>query len=207
MWCVVGLGNPGAKYARHRHNIGFMAVDAIADYYQAGAFSDKFKGKVARAAIAGEDCLLLKPETFMNLSGQSVRAACDFYKIPLDHIVVLHDELALPIGKLRVKRGGGHNGHNGLKDIDAHMGKDYWRIRLGIDHPGDKDRVHGHVLSDFSKDEAHIVEDQLRHIAQHFAVFFSHSPDAFMSKLAAADTKETAAPARVNHQKKESHEG
>lgn len=184
MWCIVGLGNPGEKYAAHRHNIGFMAVDALANSFHASPFTKKFQGQVSKARIAGEECLLLKPETFMNLSGQSVRAACDFYKIPPERVIVLHDELALPIGKLRVKKGGGHNGHNGLRDIDSHLGKDYWRIRLGIDHPGDKERVHGHVLSDFSKAEAQPVENQLIDLTRHFETFFTHSPEAFMSKMA-----------------------
>lgn len=189
MWCIVGLGNPGPSYARHRHNIGFMAIDALAEHFRADSFSAKFHGQVSRARIGGEDCLLLKPETFMNLSGKSVQAACAFYKILPENLVVLHDELDLPLGKLRIKKGGGHNGHNGLRDIDRVLGVEYWRIRLGIEHPGDKERVHGHVLSDFSADERPLADDFLTKLTQHFDLFFTHSPEALMSKM--ADTPKT----------------
>ncbi len=161
-----------------------MAVDALAERFGTENFSSKFQGKVARAKIAGEDCLLLKPETFMNLSGKSVQAACAFYKILPENLIVLHDELALPIGKLRIKKGGGHNGHNGLRDIDKALGQEYWRIRLGIEHPGDKERVHGHVLSDFAADEKPIIDDFLKKLTDHFELFLSHSPEALMSKMA-----------------------
>lgn len=161
-----------------------MAVDALAERFGTENFSSKFQGKMARARIAGVDCLLLKPETFMNLSGKSVQAACAFYKIAPENLIVLHDELALPIGKLRIKRGGGHNGHNGLRDIDRALGQEYWRIRLGIEHPGDKERVHGHVLSDFGTDEKPIIDDFLKKLTDHFDLFLSHSPEALMSKMA-----------------------
>ena len=193
MWCIVGLGNPGSSYARHRHNIGFMALDALAEHYRADNFTAKFHGHVARARIGGEDCLLLKPDTFMNLSGKSVQAACAFYKIAPENLIVLHDELALPLAKLRIKRGGGHNGHNGLRDIDKALGTEYWRIRLGIEHPGDKDRVHGHVLSDFSAEEKPLVEDFLKKLTTHFEQFFTHSPEALMSKMADAPKPEKKA--------------
>jgi PTH1 family peptidyl-tRNA hydrolase len=184
MWCVVGLGNPGAKHAHQRHNIGFMAVDRMAQSVDAPKFSAKFQGQVAQARIADQPCLLLKPQTFMNLSGKSVQAAAGFYKIPPEKIIVLHDELALNLGKLRIKQGGGHNGHNGLRDIDQHIGKNYWRMRLGIAHPGDKDRVSQHVLSDFAKDEQAPLADFLDDLTRYFPLFFSHSPEGLMSKMA-----------------------
>ena len=185
MWLVVGLGNPGPNYAGTRHNIGFMAVDALAESLRAAGFSKKFQGELSEASLGSDKLLLLKPLTFMNLSGKSVLAAAAFYKIPPEHIIVIHDELDLPIGKLRIKQGGGHNGHNGLKDIDNVLGPNYWRIRLGIGHPGDKSQVHGHVLNNFSADERSMVEKQLEALCAHFGVFFSQSPEKLMTKVAA----------------------
>ena len=183
MYLIVGLGNPGAEYAGHRHNIGFMAIDALAQSLRAGAFSKKFHGELAEASADGEKLLLLKPQTYMNHSGRSVQAAMAFYKLPADHVVVLHDELDLPVGKLRIKKGGGANGQNGVRDIDACIGQDYWRVRLGIQHPGDKAKVHGHVLSNFGKDDRALVEKQLEALAVNFSLFFSHSPEGLMSKV------------------------
>ena len=180
MWLVVGLGNPGAQYQQTRHNIGFMAVDALA---RGAVFSKKFHGELAEISCADEKLFLLKPQTFMNCSGRSVQAAAAFYKIPPDHILVLHDELDLPLGKLRIKRGGGANGHNGIKDIDAAIGADYWRMRLGIGHPGDKDAVHGYVLNDFTKEELPAVEKFLMALAQHMPLFWQHSPEGLMNKI------------------------
>jgi peptidyl-tRNA hydrolase, PTH1 family len=136
MRLVVGLGNPGARYARNRHNIGFMAVDAIARRYGIGAFRNRFKGELAEGAIDGERRLLLKPQTFMNASGEAVLAVMSFYKIAPEDIVVIHDEIDLREAKLRVKRGGGNAGHNGLRSIDALIGPDYWRVRIGIGRQG-----------------------------------------------------------------------
>lgn len=183
MWLVVGLGNPGPSYAKHRHNAGFMAVDALAQTHGNPHFAKKFHGEVAKASIGNTDVLLLKPETFMNASGRSVQAAMAFHKIPLENIIVLHDELDLPVGKLRIKKGGGANGQNGVRDIDACIGNDYWRVRIGIGHPGDKDAVHGHVLSNFGKEDRAITDRLLEVLAEHFALFFSHSPEGLMSKV------------------------
>lgn len=184
MWLIVGLGNPGSDYARTRHNIGFMAVDRLAQALHASAFSKKFQGELAEASVAGEKLLLLKPLTFMNLSGKSVQAAAAFYKIPPAQIIVIHDELDLPLGKLRIKRGGGNNGHNGLRDIDRLLGADYWRIRLGIHHPGDKHRVHDHVLSNFTPAEMTEIEAQCTALTTHFQLFWQQSPEALASKIA-----------------------
>ena len=151
MKLFVGLGNPGAKYAHNRHNIGFMALDRIAEDNQFTPWRSKFQGQICDGTLGGHKALLLKPTTFMNLSGQSVGEAVRFHKIPLDQVTVFHDELDLAPGKLRLKQGGGHAGHNGLRSIHAHLGADYDRVRLGIGHPGHKDAVAGFVLRDFAK--------------------------------------------------------
>ena len=167
MILLVGLGNPGPRYAGNRHNIGFMALDAIQSAYRGSAWRARFQGEASEAVLAGEKAILLKPTTFMNESGRAVRAAMDFYKIALKDVFVFHDELDLPPGKLRLKRGGGNAGHNGLRSITAHCGNDYPRIRLGIGHPGDKALVHSYVLNDFAKAEAGWVEDLTQACAKH----------------------------------------
>jgi len=161
----VGLGNPGAKYAENRHNIGFMAVDRIAADHGFGPWRKNFHGLVSEGRFGATRVILLKPETYMNLSGQSVRAAADFYKIPVEDITVFHDELDLAPGKIRLKNGGGHAGHNGLRSIHQHLGEAYARVRLGIGHPGDKNRVANYVLSDFAKAEADWLDDLMRGIS------------------------------------------
>ncbi len=153
MLLLVGLGNPGKEYAGNRHNVGFMAIDAIAREAGFPAFRKRFQGEASEGQIDSQRVVLLKPLTFMNDSGQSVAAAAKFFKIPLEAIVVFHDELDLAASKLRIKTGGGDAGHNGLRSITAHLGKDYKRIRIGIGHPGDKARVYSWVLSDFAKAE------------------------------------------------------
>ncbi len=153
MLLIVGLGNPGGKYADTRHNIGWMVLDAIADAHRFGPFRAKFQGLAAEGRLGAEKCLLLKPQTYMNESGRSVGEAARFFKLEPDRILALHDDLDLAPGRVKVKRGGGHGGHNGLRSLDAHLGRDYWRLRLGIGHPGQKERVTGHVLSDFAKSD------------------------------------------------------
>lgn len=158
MLIIVGLGNPGSKYAANRHNIGFMAVDVIHRRHGFASWSKKFKAEIAEGEIAGERVLLMKPQTFMNLSGEAVGEAMRFYKLQPKDITVIYDELDLPAAKARIKVGGGHGGHNGIKSMDAHCGKDYRRLRLGIGHPGVKDLVHAYVLGDFAKvDQAWLV--------------------------------------------------
>lgn len=172
MQLIVGLGNPGSNYARNRHNIGFMAVDAIHRGHNGGPWRNRFQAECADVNIAGEKCLLMKPTTFMNESGRAVGEAMRFFKVALDDIVVLHDELDLAPGKLRVKTGGGHAGHNGLKSISAHCGNDYRRVRIGIGHPGQKHLVHSWVLSDFAKADAAWLEpllDAMDRTAAHLA--------------------------------------
>lgn len=162
----VGLGNPGAKYAGNRHNIGFMAVDRIAADHGFPPWRKAFQGSVSEGRLGAEKVALLKPETFMNLSGQSVQAAVAFWKLPLADLTVFHDELDLAPGKLRLKQNGGHAGHNGLRSIHGHLGDDYARVRLGIGHPGHKDAVAAYVLHDFAKADADWLEDLLCGISE-----------------------------------------
>lgn len=149
----VGLGNPGPRYALHRHNVGFMAVDVIADMHGFGPIQKKFQGWAHEGRIGAQKVLILKPATFMNESGRSVGEALRFYKLGTEALTVFHDELDLAPFKVKVKQGGGHAGHNGLRSIDQHCGPDFRRVRLGIGHPGHKDRVTGHVLGNFAKAE------------------------------------------------------
>lgn len=162
MRLFVGLGNPGAKYAGHRHNIGFMALDRIASDHGFAPWRAKFQGQLAEGRLGREKVVLLKPETFMNRSGQSVGEALRFFKLEPGDLTVFHDELDLAPGKLRVKSGGGHAGHNGLRSIHGHIGPDYQRVRLGIGHPGHKDRVAGFVLHDFARADQDWLDDVLR---------------------------------------------
>lgn len=165
MRLFVGLGNPGAKYAGNRHNIGFMALDRIATDHGFGPWKKAHQGLAAEGRLGLEKVVLLKPETFMNLSGQSVQSAVAFYKLALNEVTVFHDELDLAPGKARVKSGGGHAGHNGLRSIHQHLGEAYNRVRLGIGHPGHKDAVAGYVLHDFAKADQDWLDDLLRGIS------------------------------------------
>lgn len=183
---LVGLGNPGGEYAGNRHNVGFMAIDRIAEINRFSAFKKKFGGLLAEGSIEGAKVFLLKPLTYMNLSGEAVASAASFYKIPPERIIVFHDELDLPLAKIRVKQGGGHGGHNGLKNIDSHLGKDYWRVRIGIGHPGDKEMVTNHVLSDFSKGEQKAVDTQLAALSEHIALLLAGDEARFMNKITLA---------------------
>ncbi|MEO1153459.1 MAG: aminoacyl-tRNA hydrolase [Pseudomonadota bacterium] len=164
MRLFVGLGNPGAKYAQNRHNVGFMALDQIAGDHEFGPWRSKFQGQMAEGRLGPEKVVLLKPETFMNLSGQSVGEAMRFFKLTPADITVFHDEIDLAPGKLRVKAGGGHAGHNGLRSLHAHIGDAYQRIRIGVGHPGHKDAVPGYVLRDFAKADQGWLDDMLRGI-------------------------------------------
>ncbi len=198
MWLVVGLGNPGDQYKNNRHNIGFMAVDAIASDCNT-AFRSKFQAQLAEARIGAHKAILLKPQTFMNNSGLSVVQTAKFYKIDPDRIVVFHDELDLPAGKIKTKKGGGHAGHNGLRSMDSHLNsQDYWRVRMGIGHPGDKTRVHGHVLSDFGKTEREWVDPIIKSVAKHLGLMLDGKDNDFMSKIA-MDTP-SPLPLRANNQ-------
>lgn len=184
MLLVVGLGNPGPEYARNRHNIGFMAADELVRRHSFGPWRAKFQGEVSEGIIGGEKVLLLKPFTFMNLSGQSVGQAARFLKIPVEDVVVLHDELDIAPGRLRVKRGGGAGGHNGLKSIDQHMGQNYRRIRLGIGHPGDRNQVSGYVLHDFAKADRAWLDPLLDAVADAFPMIAAGDDAGFMNRVA-----------------------
>jgi len=184
MLLVVGLGNPGSDYARNRHNVGFMAVDAIVHRYRLSSFRGKFQGQLAEGEVAGRRVHVLKPMTFMNRSGDSVLGAQRFFKIPPEDVLVFHDEIDLAQGKIRVKRGGGHAGHNGLRSIHARLGPNYRRVRIGIGHPGDRDRVVGHVLKDFSKAEASEVERLIEAIAEAFPFLVVDDDAGFMTRVA-----------------------
>ncbi len=186
MILVVGLGNPGPDYAGNRHNIGFMAVDQLVRRHSFSPWRSKFQGEMADGTIAGQRVHVLKPQTYMNLSGQSVAAAARFLKIPVDDIVVIHDELDLPFARLRVKRGGGAGGHNGLKSIDQHLGQTYRRLRLGIGHPGDKSLVAPYVLHDFAKAEREQLDPLLDLIAQSFDLLLAGDDAGFMNRIGAA---------------------
>lgn len=183
MKLFVGLGNPGAKYAGNRHNIGYMAVERIAADHGFSGWRKGFQGLVAEGRLGPEKVVLLKPETFMNLSGQSVRAAADFYKLGPEDLVVFHDELDLAPGKCRVKQGGGHAGHNGLRSIHAHLGEAYGRVRLGIGHPGHKDAVSAYVLHDFAKADQDWLDDLLRGISDGAAALAAGDATRFMNAV------------------------
>lgn len=162
---LAGLGNPGPKYANNRHNVGFMALDAIADSHAFSPWRQKFQGQLSEGRFGSDKVLLLKPETFMNLSGQSVSEAMRFYKLGPDDVIVFHDEIDLAPGKCRAKSGGGHAGHNGLRSIHQHIGPDYHRIRIGVGHPGQKEQVPGYVLHDFSRSDEQWLQALLDGIA------------------------------------------
>ena len=184
MKLFIGLGNPGAAYAGNRHNIGFMAVDRIAADHGFGPWKKAFKGLVADGRLGDTRVLLLKPDTFMNLSGQAVQAAMAFHKILPADVVVFHDELDLAPGKIRTKLGGGHAGHNGLRSIHGHIGDAYGRVRLGIGHPGHKDAVAGYVLHDFAKADADWIENLLRGISDGAALLAAGEDARFLNAVA-----------------------
>jgi len=191
MKLFVGLGNPGAKYAANRHNIGFMALDAIARDHGFAPWRSKFQGQISEGRLGNTRIVLLKPETFMNLSGQSVGEAMRFYKLEPADLIVFHDELDLAPGKCRLKQGGGHAGHNGLRSIHGHIGEDYARVRLGIGHPGHKDRVAGYVLSDFAKADQGWLEDMMRGIGEGAPMLAAGEGPKFLNAIA-----QRMAPAR-----------
>lgn len=186
MKLFVGLGNPGAEYALNRHNVGFMAVDAIAAAQGFPAWRKRFSGLAAEGKLGDETVLLLKPQTYMNESGRSVGEAVRFYKLDLDDVIVFHDELDLALGKVRVKKGGGVAGHNGLKSLTAHIGNDYVRVRIGIGHPGHKDLVTGHVLNNFAKADHAWLEPLLGAIAEAAPDLAEGRNDKFQSFVAHA---------------------
>lgn len=184
MKLLVGLGNPGAKYAQNRHNIGYMAVDRIAQDHGFSTWRAKFQGQIAEGRFGSEKVALLKPETFMNLSGQSVGEAMRYLKLAPEDIIVFHDEIDLAPGKVRLKTGGGHAGHNGLRSIHGHIGPDYSRVRLGVGHPGNKNAVPGYVLHDFAKADQEWLDDELRGISDGIADLVAGDGPKFLNAIA-----------------------
>jgi len=192
----VGLGNPEPGMARHRHNIGFMALDAVALRHGFAPWRQRFRGLVAEGSVGGEKVLALKPQTYMNASGESVQAAASFYKLETPAITAFHDELDLVPGKVRVKRGGGAAGHNGLRSMDRMLGSpDYWRVRLGIGHPGHKDRVLGHVLADFAKADQAWLPPLLDAVAEAAPLLAQGRAEDFMTLVARQTADQAGDPA------------
>lgn len=186
MRLILGLGNPGAGYAGNRHNIGFMALDRIAERAGVGPFRSRFRGQAAEGRLGDERVLLLKPQTYMNESGRAGRQAMDFYKVPAEDVVVLYDELDLAPGRLRVRQGGGAAGHNGVRSLTAHCGPDFWRVRIGIGHPGRPERVQGYVLSDFAKAERDWLDPMLNAIGDNGDLLAKADFANFMNRIAIA---------------------
>jgi PTH1 family peptidyl-tRNA hydrolase len=186
MLIIVGLGNPGAQYAGNRHNIGFMAVDAIQRRPGFAPWAKKFKALISEGELAGEKVLLMKPQTFMNLSGEAVGDAMRFYKLGPENIVAIYDELDLGAARAKIKTGGGHGGHNGVKSLDAHCGREYRRLRLGIGHPGAKELVHNHVLGDFAKVDQTWIGPLLDALADNAEMLVRGEDSQLMNKLALA---------------------
>jgi PTH1 family peptidyl-tRNA hydrolase len=184
MLLLVGLGNPGPKYEKNRHNIGFMAVDEIVRRHSFGAWRARFQALTAEGRLGDHKVLAMKPTTFMNESGRAVGEALRFYKLAPSDAIVIYDELDLAPGKVRVRQGGGLAGHNGLRSIDAHIGNDFRRVRVGIGHPGDKHRVHGHVLSDIAKAELPVMARVVDAIADAVPILVAGDDGAFMSRVA-----------------------
>ena len=197
MKLIVGLGNPGEKYSGNRHNIGFMAVDEIARGYSFAPWKKRFQGYTAEGQIGLEKCILLKPSTYMNESGRAVGEAMRFYKLPLGDVIVIHDEIDLKPGVIRVKKSGGNAGHNGLKSISAHAGNDYVRVRLGIDHPGDRALVANYVLQDFAKSDRDWLIPLLEGVARGMSKLVEGSEAAFLGE-AARGRKPSTPAAKLN---------
>ena len=183
MLLLVGLGNPGPGYAANRHNVGFLALGVIAGRYPFERPRKRFHGLAADGEIAGEKVLALQPHTYMNDSGRAVSAAAAYYRVPPERIIVIQDEIDLPLGKVRVKRGGGAGGHNGIRSIDAHIGAEYWRVRIGVGHPGVRDLVRHFVLNDISKEEKPLVDKVLAAIAEAIPILIGGDDNGFMNKV------------------------
>lgn len=184
MFLMVGLGNPGKEYEHTRHNLGFMAIDAIkARFAHSESYKEKCHAHLLKAQIGTVPVILLKPLTYMNLSGKSVQAAAHFFKIPSERVIVFHDDLDLAVGKVRVKTGGGAAGHNGIRDIDQQIGNHYQRVRIGIQHPGAKEAVRDYVLDRITSDDAVIFDTLLERIAEHCQLLLDEKPDCFMTRV------------------------
>ena len=183
MFLICGLGNPGKEYINTRHNIGFNLIDKISSYYNFSPFKKDKNKEVLKGLIENKPCLLIKPLNFMNLSGQPVQEIMNFYKIEKNKLYVIHDDIDLELGKIKVKFGGGNGGHNGLLNIDEMIGNDYYRLRIGIDHPGIKDMVSKHVLNKFNKEEINKIEEKLKKVTENFEILLEDS-NLFLTRLA-----------------------
>lgn len=184
MLLIVGLGNPGTQYANNRHNVGFKIIDEIAKDFKFPEFTSKFQGQVSTGQIGGEKIILLKPMTYMNLSGQSVGECMRFYKIPIENVYVFYDEIDLALGKVKVKQGGGAAGHNGIKSLDQHLGQNYWRVRFGVDRPKLSSMVSGYVLQDFSRDEKSLLDYLVSITSRELPKLVAGDMQGFMSEIA-----------------------
>lgn len=205
MLIIAGLGNPGSSHARQRHNIGFMAADAIARRHSFSPWRKKFKAEIAEGELGGVRTLLIKPQTYMNLSGEAVGETMRFYKLEPKDLVVIYDELDLQPGKIRVKTGGGTGGHNGIRSIDAHCGNAFRRVRLGIGHPGDKAQVQRHVLSDFARVDDEWLDPLLEAVADNAPLLAQGKDSTFMNRVALATAPQKAEPGAAKKPKGQSH--
>lgn len=183
MYVIAGLGNPGVQYSLNRHNVGYMAVDVIANQHNFSPFKVKFNAQISEGKIGFHKVILCKPITFMNRSGQPITELLKFYKVPLQQLYVIHDDLDLLPGTIKVKKGGGHGGHNGLRSIDACLGQDYWRLRLGIGHPGFKNAVSSYVLGNFKSSDEEWLTDLLSAIAQEIDSLFEIDPGQWLTRI------------------------
>lgn len=183
MILLVGLGNPGKEYEQTRHNVGFMAVDSFVHRHSFNEFKSKFKGELAEGVVNDEKVLVLKPLTYMNLSGEAVIAVCRFYKIPVENVIVFHDDMDLPLGKVKVKVGGGSAGHNGIKSIDNHLGNCYTRVRIGISKPVLREQVVDWVLSKFNQEDKNILNERFEQISNYLPLLLHNDIENFMNKL------------------------
>ena len=203
MRLFVGLGNPGSDYTKNRHNIGFMAVDEIVHRHSFAPFRSKFHGQICEGSIAEQKVLVLKPTTYMNESGKAIQAAMAFYKLPIDDIIVFHDEMDLAAGKIRMKTGGGHAGHNGIRSIQSHIGAGFQRVRLGVGHPGDQKKVINHVLKDFSKADQQWLDKMIGAIGVNVGLLIKGEESSFMSKVSLALNPPRPKPSRDTEKHKE----
>ena len=203
MRLFVGLGNPGSDYTKNRHNIGFMAVDEIVHRHSFAPFRSKFQGQICEGTIAEQKVLVLKPTTYMNESGKAIQAAMAFYKLPIDDIIIFHDEMDLAAGKVRMKTGGGHAGHNGIRSIQSHIGAGFQRVRLGVGHPGDQEKVINHVLKDFSKADQQWLDKMIGAIGVNVGLLIKGEESSFMSKVSLALNPPRPKPSRDTEKHKE----
>jgi PTH1 family peptidyl-tRNA hydrolase len=194
---LVGLGNPGPEFAQHRHNVGFMALQRIAERHGFGTAKSRFKGMTVEGRIQGKKILALKPTTFMNRSGDAVAEAAQFYKVPPNRIIVLYDELDIAPGKMKAKLGGGAAGHNGIRSIDGAIGPSFWRVRIGIGHPGHKELVHGYVLHAFAKADKDWLDPMLDAISDEIGLMLDGQGELFMTKVAARLTPQRPSGTKV----------